>query len=275
MRNPIVILVVVVALSAVAAQANQTFKGPHPHAEFEDEIGTCRQYVQSNAHWNHSTIFVSETFPRDRTYVSMNVTSERAGAVKLILRRREEDVMQQAKLKSFGHGGKGENFVDTTFTDASSEADPFPVWASGAPFTGSWLPEVPLSSIDGTSRGKWTLMAFSRDGKAFHTPKIESFSLTFCEGEEPEVTAQGGVVVAPMEPLTKPVVNYPAPQSWASAPKPVYTGPNLFAKGTLRRFWTGAARTVADVTANYNEANFYVQQVKAVQDMAKKMKGGK
>lgn len=182
--------------------------------------------------------------------------------------------MQQAKLKSFGHGGKGENFVDTTFTDASSEADPFPVWASGAPFTGSWLPEVPLSSIDGTSRGKWTLMAFSRDGKAFHTPKIESFSLTFCEGEEPEVTAQGGVVVAPMEPLTKPVVDYPAPQSWASAPKPVYTGPNLFAKGTLRRFWTGAARTVADVTANYNEANFYVQQVKAVQDMAKRMKDG-
>ena len=182
--------------------------------------------------------------------------------------------MQQAKLKSFGHGGKGENFVDTTFTDASSEADPFPVWASGAPFTGSWLPEVPLSSIDGTSRGKWTLMAFSRDGKAFHTPKIESFSLTFCEGEEPEVTAQGGVVVAPMEPLTKPVVNYPAPQSWVSAPKPVYTGPNLFAKGTLRRFWTGAVRTVADVTANYNEANFYVQQVKAVQDMAKRMKDG-
>lgn len=303
MRNPIVILVVVVALSAVAAQANQSFKGPHPHAEFEDELGTCRQYVQSNAHWNHSTIWVSETFPRDRTYVSMNVTSKRAGAVKvgdrrprpppsalrsgkthsssnpllraqLILRRREEDVMQQAKLKSFGHGGKGENFVDTTFTDASSEADPFPVWASGAPFTGSWLPEVPLSSIDGTSRGKWTLMAFSRDGKAFHTPKIESFSLTFCEGEEPEVTAQGGVVVAPMEPLTKPVVNYPAPQSWVSAPKPVYTGPNLFAKGTLRRFWTGAARTVADVTANYNEANFYVQQVKAVQDMAKRMKDG-
>ena len=87
MRNPIVILVVVVALSAVAAQANQTFKGPHPHAEFEDEIGTCRQYVQSNAHWNHSTIFVSETFPRDRTYVSMNVTSERAGAVKVGDRR--------------------------------------------------------------------------------------------------------------------------------------------------------------------------------------------
>ena len=87
MRNPIVILVVVVALSAVAAQANQTFKGPHPHAEFEDEIGTCRQYVQSNAHWNHSTIWVSETFPRDRTYVSMNVTSERAGAVKVGDRR--------------------------------------------------------------------------------------------------------------------------------------------------------------------------------------------
>ena len=87
MSNPIVILVVVVALSAVAAQANQTFKGPHPHAEFEDEIGTCRQYVQSNAHWNHSTIWVSETFPRDRTYVSMNVTSERAGAVKVGDRR--------------------------------------------------------------------------------------------------------------------------------------------------------------------------------------------
>ena len=307
MRHPIVILLVVVACSgwlalasaaaapgaAAALRNKQQQQKPHPYVEYRDGRGLCRQYTQTNAHWNHSTIWVTEDFARDRTMVSMNVTSKRAGTVKLLLRKRVgTERMQQARLKPFGHGGKGQNFVETSFEDAAE--DHFPVWASEAPFTGNFLPADRISRIPGDSKGKWTLLAISRDGKMSHTPEITGWSITFCEGAAPsapmaaaeesadqglglgltstspssQATAQGAVVVRPMPPATKPVVTYPPPQRWPAYAKPAYSGPNLFSKHTYIDFWRQAIRTVIEVTRNYNEANFYAKQVQTLQKKA-------
>jgi len=266
MRHPIVILIVVLGCALVVAKGEP---GPHPYHEYQDEVlGTCREYVQTNAHWNHSTLWVSESFPRDRTFVSMNVTSPRVGGVKLVLRRREGEELQQIRLKSFGHGGKGKNFEETTFVDDAEEH--FPMWPEEAPFTGNYAPDVALSKIEGSSRGKWTLMAIARAKKQSQTPQIKGWSVTFCEDTIGDglVTAQGAVIVNPMEPLTKPVVDLPAPQTWPAYQKSVYRGPNLLDKNTYVNFWTEAAGMVRDVTRNWNEANFYVQQVKTMQKKA-------
>ena len=302
-RHPIVILLVVIACAALAHRA--AAEEGHAYKEYEDGLGRCRQYVQTNAHWNHSTIMVDESFARDRTYVSMNVTANRAGAVKvrvcsppalspgsartppptdpslppllsprrpsqLVLRAKRGEDLQQVRLKSYGHGGRGKNFVETSFDDAAAEH--FPVWPEEAPFTGSFEPDVHLAKILGSSQGKWTLLALNRDG---HTPEINAWTLTFCENKDSQglgdlATAQafGGVSYTPAGPATKPVVTYPAPQQWDYVPKPVYRGPNLFSKYTLGNFWRGAARTVIETVRNYNEAMFYVNQVQTIQDKA-------
>jgi len=267
-RHPIVILLVVIACAALAHRA--AAEEGHAYKEYADGLGRCRQYVQTNAHWNHSTIMVDESFARDRTYVSMNVTANRAGAVKLVLRAKRGENLQQVRLKSYGHGGRGKNFVETSFDDAAAEH--FPVWPEEAPFTGSFEPDVHLAKILGSSQGKWTLLALNRDG---HTPEINAWTLTFCENKDSQglgdlATAQafGGVSYTPAGPATKPVVTYPAPQQWDYVPKPVYRGPNLFSKYTLGNFWRGAARTVIETVRNYNEAMFYVNQVQTIQDKA-------
>jgi len=267
-RHPIVILLVVIACAALAHRA--AAEEGHAYKEYADGLGRCRQYVQTNAHWNHSTIMVDESFARDRTYVSMNVTANRAGAVKLVLRAKRGEDLQQVRLKSYGHGGRGKNFVETSFDDAAAEH--FPVWPEEAPFTGSFEPDVHLAKILGSSQGKWTLLALNRDG---HTPEINAWTLTFCENKDSQglgdlATAQafGGVSYTPAGPATKPVVTYPAPQQWDYVPKPVYRGPNLFSKYTLGNFWRGAARTVIETVRNYNEAMFYVNQVQTIQDKA-------
>ena len=170
----VILLSLLVACLAACAWASE---GNHPYLEYTDDSGTCRQFIQTNSHWNHSTIFVFEDFPHDRMYVSMNVTHKRVGAVKLVLRaKREGQDLQQIRLKSFGHGGKGENLRDTVFGDESAEH--FPIWPSEAPFTGMFQPDIPLSRMDGTPMAKWTLLAINRDG---HTPRIDDWSMTFCK----------------------------------------------------------------------------------------------
>ena len=187
-----------------------------------------------------------------------------------MLRAKRGEDLQQVRLKSYGHGGRGKNFVETSFDDAAAEH--FPVWPEEAPFTGSFEPDVHLAKILGSSQGKWTLLALNRDG---HTPEINAWTLTFCENKDSQglgdlATAQafGGVSYTPAGPATKPVVTYPAPQQWDYVPKPVYRGPNLFSKYTLGNFWRSAARTVIETVRNYNEAMFYVNQVQTIQDKA-------
>jgi subtilisin-like proprotein convertase family protein/subtilisin family serine protease len=53
-------------------------------------------------------------------------------------------------------GWSGENFTDTTFDDQAET----PIWNGLAPFTGSFQPEVPLSTFNGIDpNGIWTLVA--------------------------------------------------------------------------------------------------------------------
>lgn len=238
------------------------------YVEYVDDLGTCRQYTQTHSHWNHSTIFVFDDFAHDRMYVSMNVTAKRMGAVKLVLRaKREGQELQQIRLKSFGHGGKGANLRNTVFSDESAEH--FPIWPSEAPFTGMFQPDISLRKIEGTSMAKWTLLAINRDG---HTPEIDTWSIDFCKdadansGLTPAAAAgnEGEGTGASAQAYIPPVYT-PSPQP----PKQVYRGPNMFRPGFLRDFFTRFFAMVVRVTRNYNEANFYVSEVNTLQSEAR------
>jgi subtilisin-like proprotein convertase family protein len=52
------------------------------------------------------------------------------------------------------NGGSGDNFIGTTFDDAAATA----VGAGAAPFSGSFIPDSPLSALNGADAfGLWTL----------------------------------------------------------------------------------------------------------------------
>jgi hypothetical protein len=268
MKRLVFLLALIVACLSFAC-ADQ----PARYEEYIDDLGTCRQYTQTHSHWNHSTIFVFDDFAHDRVYVSMNITAKRMGAVKLVLRaKREGAEVQQIRLKSFGHGGKGANLRNTVFGDESSEH--FPVWPSEAPFTGMFQPDIPLSKIDGSSMAKWTLLAINRDG---HTPEIDNWSIDFCKDT---AAATGGLGLAPQgTPAATGGASaqaYIAPVYTPSAPPPkqVYTGPNMFQPGFLRNFFARFFAMVLRVTRNYNEANFYVSEVNALQSEARQVRDG-
>ena len=60
-------------------------------------------------------------------YVLVRIVRAHTTPLQLVLRaKREGEDLQQVRLKSFGHGGRGQNFVDTTFSDDAAEH--FPIW---------------------------------------------------------------------------------------------------------------------------------------------------
>jgi len=60
----------------------------------------------------------------------------------------------QTVMLSNGNGGSGENFDNTLFDDEAF----IPIGMGTAPFTGSYIPDEPLSAFDGlTTPGTWTL----------------------------------------------------------------------------------------------------------------------
>lgn len=73
------------------------------------------------------------------------------------------------------NGGGGDNFHGTVFDDEAST----PISAASsldAPFTGSWIPDNPLSAYDGGSTmGSWTLSVY--DDYSFDTGQLNSFEL--------------------------------------------------------------------------------------------------
>ena len=73
-------------------------------------------------------------------------------------------------------GGGGDNYTNTYLDD-----DPVPgirIIDVGAPFTGSFLPQTPLSQLDGSStRGDWTLSV--HDGAGADIGTLNSWSLRF------------------------------------------------------------------------------------------------
>jgi subtilisin-like proprotein convertase family protein len=81
-------------------------------------------------------------------------------------------------------GGSGDNFTDTTLSDAAAIS----ITAGTAPFTGTFRPSPgPLSAFDGkAASGTWTLKVV--DSKRNSTGSIQSWSLTVTTPSEVSVT---------------------------------------------------------------------------------------
>ncbi|HPR63410.1 MAG TPA: S8 family serine peptidase [Thermoanaerobaculia bacterium] len=74
---------------------------------------------------------------------------------------------------STDNGSSGDNYTNTVFDDEAATA----ITAGTAPFTGSFIPEAPLSQVDGISAlGDWDL--FVADDAGGDTGTIQSWSLT-------------------------------------------------------------------------------------------------
>jgi hypothetical protein len=90
-------------------------------------------------------------------------------------------------LLSSHRGGGGHNFTNTTFDDTATTSI-----ASGVPpFTGSFIPESPLSALNGqNSNGTWTLRV--QDTAASDTGTLNSWSITFGSSEPNVLTDANG-----------------------------------------------------------------------------------
>jgi subtilisin-like proprotein convertase family protein len=76
-------------------------------------------------------------------------------------------------LLSNQEGGGGANFVQTLFTGSAIT----PISAGAAPFTGSFLPENPLSGLTGPANGTWVLNV--SDNAAADVGILNGWTLTF------------------------------------------------------------------------------------------------
>lgn len=75
---------------------------------------------------------------------------------------------------STDNGSSGDNFINTVFDDEAST----PITSGTAPFTGSFIPETPLSALDGQStQGTWTLEIY--DDATGDTGTLYGWSITF------------------------------------------------------------------------------------------------
>ncbi len=78
---------------------------------------------------------------------------------------------------SQNHGGSGQNYTNTIFSDAAL----IPISFGTAPFTGTFLPDQPLSGLNaGTANGNWTLQI--NDGFSLDSGFLQDWSLTIDTG---------------------------------------------------------------------------------------------
>ena len=83
-------------------------------------------------------------------------------------------------LLSNQRGSSGDNFTNTVFDDQATT----PIASGTAPFTGSFIPDQPLSTFNGTlAAGVWTLRA--ADVASALTGSIDSWSITLTYPPEP------------------------------------------------------------------------------------------
>ncbi|MBX5481851.1 MAG: proprotein convertase P-domain-containing protein [Myxococcaceae bacterium] len=76
---------------------------------------------------------------------------------------------------STDNGGSGDDYVDTLFTDGATDS----IINGTPPFTGSFQPEQPLSSVSSqTAAGDWTLHAV--DDESGIDGKILGYDLFLC-----------------------------------------------------------------------------------------------
>ena len=102
-------------------------------------------------------------------------------------------------------GGSGRNFVNTVLSSSASKA----IRAGSAPFTGTFLPESPLSVLAGAdARGVWTLWV--ENNAAGVVGVLNSWSLTITPRSTGSGSVSGDLVRAltqatPAEPTLAPV----------------------------------------------------------------------
>lgn len=76
---------------------------------------------------------------------------------------------------STDNGGTGENYINTRFDDAAST----PITSGSAPFTGSFIPEGNISSLEGKpANGTWTLRV--ADDAGSDTGTLNAWSVVIC-----------------------------------------------------------------------------------------------
>lgn len=84
-------------------------------------------------------------------------------------------------------GGEGDNFINTVLDDQGD----LPIGAGWAPFTGSFRPSQPLSTLEGKAAdGQWTLEI--EDTLAWDTGTLESWSLEFTNEEPVAISGDDG-----------------------------------------------------------------------------------
>ena len=101
--------------------------------------------------------------------VTVNITHTYDGELRLMLIGPDDTTV----VLSDRRGGSGNNFVETIFDDEATT----PISAGDPPFTGSFIPDQPLSAFDGMpSAGTWRLRVVD-EGNG-DTGSLDSWSLT-------------------------------------------------------------------------------------------------
>jgi gliding motility-associated-like protein len=119
-----------------------------------------------------SEIFIEDNFIIDDINVSVDITHTWDSDLRIVL---IEPTGADFIFLSFENGGSGDNYTGTTFDDDATT----PIGSGAAPFTGSFIPDDPLSTFNGTmSRGTWTLAVVdmaSGDGGS-----LDNWSIDIC-----------------------------------------------------------------------------------------------
>ncbi len=106
-----------------------------------------------DAQITYDTINISQDGTVDDVDVNLTLTHTYDGDLLILF---NGPTGTQKTLSSF-NGGSGQNYTNTTFDDEAS----IPITQGTPPFTGSFIPEQPLSQLDGISmNGKWILRIF-------------------------------------------------------------------------------------------------------------------
>jgi subtilisin-like proprotein convertase family protein len=130
-----------------------------------------------------STLTVPDSFVIGTVQVKLSILYGTDADIDIFLRAPGG---QQLEL-STDNGGSGDNYVDTLFTDAAA----FSITSGAAPFTGSFRPEQPLSTLSGTDAlGQWQLRVTDDTILGGPPGTIQSWSLIFTPAiAEPEMYA--------------------------------------------------------------------------------------
>jgi subtilisin-like proprotein convertase family protein len=119
-----------------------------------------------------STINVAGTKTVMDVNVTVNITHTYVGDLRLSLLAPNGATIPLAT----NLGGSGDNFVDTVFDDEAAT----PITAGGAPFTGSFRPQSPLTAAEGGSAaGAWRLKVVDTEGQDFGPLNGWTLTLTF------------------------------------------------------------------------------------------------